>query len=242
MFDKFDLSWFTTIPGVLIICGVVLLLIAIILFILGNKKAKKEGTEVQNDSFEAMDTTNETVSIEEPTVAVEPVVEQPSIAEVPVTEPTVEQPVEPVVEQPSVTVEPVIEPVVSETIKIEEPIVISEPEVEPTVNSFEIPVITPIEIPEEPVQVQPTIYGGNDPLEKTQNIRTVEENHVPYGASEIKIVEPTSEVVTENNTNTNVEIPSMSINNEVQPTIIETPTPVNIEVGTTEENSNIEEL
>ena len=33
---------FTTLPGILIISGVVLLLIAIILFIIGNKKAKKE--------------------------------------------------------------------------------------------------------------------------------------------------------------------------------------------------------
>ena len=36
------LKWFTTIPGILILCGVILLVIAIVLFILGNKKEKKE--------------------------------------------------------------------------------------------------------------------------------------------------------------------------------------------------------
>ena len=37
------LDWFTTIPGILILCGVLLLVIAIILFILGAKKSKKLG-------------------------------------------------------------------------------------------------------------------------------------------------------------------------------------------------------
>ena len=35
------LDWFTTIPGILIICGVILLLIAIILFVVGSRKTKK---------------------------------------------------------------------------------------------------------------------------------------------------------------------------------------------------------
>ena len=34
------LEWFTTIPGVLVICGVVLLIIAIVLFVMGSKKGK----------------------------------------------------------------------------------------------------------------------------------------------------------------------------------------------------------
>ena len=35
------LDWFTTIPGILVICGVVLLILAIVLFIMGNKREKK---------------------------------------------------------------------------------------------------------------------------------------------------------------------------------------------------------
>lgn len=48
------LDWFTTIPGILIICGVILLLIAIILFVAGAKKTKKENsTSVSTSSVEA---------------------------------------------------------------------------------------------------------------------------------------------------------------------------------------------
>ncbi len=42
------LDWFTTIPGILIACGVILLVIAIILFILDNKKPKTEKVNASN--------------------------------------------------------------------------------------------------------------------------------------------------------------------------------------------------
>ena len=38
----FDLSWFTTIPGLLITGGIVLLIIALIIFIVTGRKNKKE--------------------------------------------------------------------------------------------------------------------------------------------------------------------------------------------------------
>ena len=43
------LDWIMTIPGILISCGVVLLILAVILFILGNKKGKvkTDNTEIQ---------------------------------------------------------------------------------------------------------------------------------------------------------------------------------------------------
>ena len=40
-----DLDWFLTIPGILISCGVLLLLIALIIFIVTSVKAKKEEKE-----------------------------------------------------------------------------------------------------------------------------------------------------------------------------------------------------
>ena len=52
------LDWFTTIPGILVICGVILLVIAIILFIAGNKKAKKEGMVQTNPVTESANTMN----------------------------------------------------------------------------------------------------------------------------------------------------------------------------------------
>ena len=52
------LYWFTTIPGILVICGVILLVIAIILFIAGNKKAKKEEMVQTNPVTESANTMN----------------------------------------------------------------------------------------------------------------------------------------------------------------------------------------
>ncbi len=45
-FMSFDLEWFTTLPGMLITGGVVVLLIALIVFIASNKKGKKKAPEV----------------------------------------------------------------------------------------------------------------------------------------------------------------------------------------------------
>ena len=42
------LDWLTTIPGILIACGVILLLIAIVLFIIGNKKEKRTNSLAMN--------------------------------------------------------------------------------------------------------------------------------------------------------------------------------------------------
>ena len=40
-------------------------------------------------------------------------------------------------------------------------------------------------------EVKPVIYGGNDPLEATQKLPVVEENHVPYGGGvQVPAVEP----------------------------------------------------
>ena len=39
---NFDLNWFTTEPGMLISCGVLLLFVALIVFIASSVKSKKE--------------------------------------------------------------------------------------------------------------------------------------------------------------------------------------------------------
>ena len=45
-FMSFDIAWFTTVPGMLITGGVIVLLIALIVFIASNKKGKKSSPEV----------------------------------------------------------------------------------------------------------------------------------------------------------------------------------------------------
>ena len=48
MFEKFDLSWFLTIPGILTGVGCLLLIVSIIIFISALKGNKKKNTEVSD--------------------------------------------------------------------------------------------------------------------------------------------------------------------------------------------------
>ena len=46
---SFNFKWFTTIPGILITAGVVLLIVAFVLLILTGKKSKKEKKNMANN-------------------------------------------------------------------------------------------------------------------------------------------------------------------------------------------------
>ena len=250
------LDWLTTLPGILIICGVILLLIAVILFILGNKKSKKgpvnSGENIENTSTEV--TTNDVVSEPVAPVVTEEVV-APTVESVSIEEPIqVEAPsfeaTEPVqVEAPSFEA---AEPVQVEAPSFEpvEPVQVTEPEV-----SFDIPTVVPVEEPKPYGGVDPmgsisipkekpiTIYGGNDPLEKTQSIPKVEEVHQPYNIEpEIKIVEPTIEPMVEQQP---FNIPAVEPVSTFEPTPVEiNPEPVvQIPVQPVEETiKSVEEL
>lgn len=221
------LNFVTSLPGILIVCGVVLLIIAMILFIVGNKKSKSE-VKVEANTNVDVDTdvniNNESTPVVEEAKEVVPVeevkVEEPVVEPTPVVEETA--PVKPVISET-----PIFEP------KVEEPtpeITITAPVEEN--NSIEIPSAIPAVQPEEPVQTEKavyggnepvfdfkfneekpvSIYGGNDPLEKTQSIPKVEEHHEPYGgAQEINVVTPV-EI-----TNEPISIP--------EPTPVEQPAP-----------------
>lgn len=54
---NFDLSWFKTVPGLLITCGVVLLIIALIIFIVTSKNNKNAKKEAQDNNPKGEDTT-----------------------------------------------------------------------------------------------------------------------------------------------------------------------------------------
>ena len=47
---KFSLEWFTSLPGLLISCGVLLLIVALIVFIVSSAKSKKEKNPLKNES------------------------------------------------------------------------------------------------------------------------------------------------------------------------------------------------
>ena len=238
---------FTTLPGILIISGVVLLLIAIILFVVGNKKSKKvskaaditesvvENNEVKGIPVqESTEINNPPVSTPEPLPVVENTVSEPVIEPqvtlqanpINITEPVVEnnvvnsQPVEsfvvPEVKPVTIPEQPVVqEPVSAENVTVSDSsataIVPEQPVVQEPVSVENVTVsdnsATEI-VPEKPA----TIYGGADPLEKTQTFPTVEEKHEPYGGTpEVKIVEPSFEM------------------KQPEPTIIENPQPIKIE-------------
>lgn len=118
-----DLDWFLTIPGILISCGVLLLLIALIIFIVTSVKAKKEEKakeeSVENVAVDAVPAVDPVVPeaasvVPEPSVSpVTPTVSvmddvQPATAPVveekaPVIDMTPIEPVTPVAENPVVT-------------------------------------------------------------------------------------------------------------------------------------------
>ena len=204
------LDWFMTIPGILIICGVILLVIAVVLFVLGSKKDKKAVvntvSEVANDiasneevtpiaPVEAVDSMNVEVASNEvsaPEVESTPepiVISEPEVSEVQDVNVNTEEPamvyestveVEPVVNIPEMDVPQMVEEVTSE-----EPV-----SVETNVYGGESPVVN-FETEVKPV----SIYGGNDPLEATQSLPKMEEVHAPYGLEypEVKVVEPVVE-------------------------------------------------
>ena len=247
------LEWFTTIPGILVICGVILLVIAIILFAVSAKKDKKENmvNEQVSNNIEPV--------VETPVSTVTEVKDTPQVVNTQVVEETVNNNLE--IAAPALdAVEPVVEPVAEPVIEPVQPAV--EENVTPVVQEETIPEVVDAKALEE-VNVntndanaiyggqQPivdfvseekpvTIYGGNDPLEATQKLPLVEENHVPYGGEypEIKIpdtvvepvvtpVQPVVEAVTpistpEFNTFSQPEVVSIPAMDEVLPdTVVE---------------------
>ena len=222
------LEWFTTIPGVLVICGVVLLILAVILFILGNKKGKVKEVKPATTDTPTESVSTETVSTvtEEP---VAPVVEEtPAVEEnaqvidfTPASEPVVETPA---VEEPT----PVeVAPVVEEAPAVEEPT----PAVDNTID-FSIPEPT---VEETPV----TIYGGNSPLENTQvEMSTVEAT--PYGgAPEVNVVEPVAQPEAPTLEMPEVKVEEIQPEPTIEPTIPVAPTVEIPEPTVTTDNTNI---
>lgn len=181
------LDWFTTIPGILILCGVLLLIIAIILFILGAKKSKKDNVSNANIGVNNASSNNSVSDLN--------TVNASSNVGVVSAEPTINP-----TEGSSVTVSPVMEDtntvVTNDTPAFEMPKIDTTPVEEVKAEDVSVPVVdnNQVETTTNPVYggVTPdynftetekpvTIYGGNDPLEATQTLPKMEEHHLPYG-------------------------------------------------------------
>jgi len=236
----FSLDWFTTIPGILISVGVVLLIVAIILFATGSKKDKNTNVvnNIQTEANSNVQGENVVTPVEPvATVQTQPVVEnvqvetqpfmgavqteeQPKFEDIPMGTPGVD-PINPVDNSvvPEVNNEVVEVPA---AFSVEEPVSMSiTPEVSVYGGTNPTDNIQTVSVEEDK---KPTIYGGNDPLEATQSLPKVEEHHEPYGGAinDVKIVEPVVEDV--------VNVPEV----ESEPIQIETPAveaaPISFEV------------
>ena len=225
-------AWFTSVSGILITCGVVLLIIALVLFIVGSKKAKKSGNqpteEKANTNVEATTTEQPVVSgvdatvnadvntvtpagveaNQAATVSPELVINSNEVSAVPNADSNSVVP-ETVTADPSVTAEvpvmPVPEPVVSTTEINSVPTISNEESLEmPNATNLDKTMVSvygganPADaIANVNVDEHKPIYGGNDPLEATQNLPKMDEHHEPYGGAmdEAKIAEAASQTV-----------------------------------------------
>ena len=59
MLMLFDLKWFVSVPGMLMTCGVLILLVGLILWIVSSVKSKKEKNPLQENATAAPSTTSE---------------------------------------------------------------------------------------------------------------------------------------------------------------------------------------
>ncbi len=194
---SFDLSFFTSIPGMLITGGVLLLLIALIIFIAtGNKKGKKdkkENTDNTNTTVVSTPTVDMNVATEpvpttvEPntSVAIEPVVPTNEVT-------TVETAPQTVITAPEIQSEPisVVEnstPIVSE---------LNNQNSNQTIETNAIPneVVSPqAEMPTQPVEPITTIVNENIGIDTNPAVMSSDVNNVEQEATTNDILEPSKQ-------------------------------------------------
>lgn len=265
-------AWFTSVSGILITCGVVLLIIALVLFIVGSKKGKKSSNNAQATatgeegatSSSIVSTNVEATTTEQPvdvnanmntvapagvdapttaTVSPELVINSDEVSAVPSADANSVVP-ETVTVDPSVTAEvpvmPIPEPVVSTTEINPVPTISNEESLEmPNATNLDKTMVSvygganPADaIANVNVDEHKPIYGGNDPLEATQNLPKMDEHHEPYGGAmdEAKIAEAASQTVSPVPEVQAIPMPEVqpipavnTVSEEVKPIAVETP-------------------
>ena len=215
---NFDLSFFTSIPGMLITGGVLLLLIALIIFVAtGSKKGKKDKKEA-----ESTDNTNTTVATT-PTVDMNVATEPVASAVTPTNEaPTVENAPQIVVTTPEVQSEPVSVVENGTPVVNKQNIQNSNETIEP--NTIPNEVVSPqVEMPAQTIEPNTTNANDNisvntNPVVMPSEVNTVEQASVPNNT-----VAPSNQ-----DDNEVVNTPPITIVNEEpkEDTVIEPPKPI----------------
>ena len=198
---KFDISWFTTIPGILITCGVVLLILALIIFIVTSKKSKKDENkeEVKEEKLEnvaqAKDVAAPAAPIEIDNAPLQDISSSSNDMAVPI-----ELPAEPIpVQEPAVTTKPIVgaaelpvmgvtpTPVVEPTpapVVEPTPVPVAEPTPVPVVEPTPAPVVEPIVAPAS--NEKPAIYGGVSQIIPSIDLKKKEEHQIYGGADPLE--------------------------------------------------------
>ena len=215
---NFDLSFFTSIPGLLITGGVLLLLIALIIFVAtGSKKGKKDKKEA-----ESTDNTNTTVATT-PTVDMNVATEPVASVVTPTNEaPTVENVPQIVITTPEVQSEPVSVVENGTPVVNEQNIQNSNETIEP--NTIPNEVVSPqVEMPAQTIEPNTTNANDNisvniNPVVMPSELNTVEQASVPNNT-----VAPSNQ-----DDNEVVNTPPITIVNEEpkEDTVIEPPKPI----------------
>lgn len=215
---NFDLSFFTSIPGLLITGGVLLLLIALIIFVAtGSKKGKKDKKEA-----ESTDNTNTTVATT-PTVDMNVATEPVASVVTPTNEaPTVENAPQIVITTPEVQSEPVSVVENGTPVVNEQNIQNSNETIEP--NTIPNEVVSPqVEMPAQTIEPNTTNANDNisvntNPVVMPSEVNTVEQASVPNNT-----VAPSNQ-----DDNEVVNTPPITIVNEEpkEDTVIEPPKPI----------------
>ena len=215
---NFDLSFFTSIPGLLITGGVLLLLIALIIFVAtGSKKGKKDKKEA-----ESTDNTNTTVATT-PTVDMNVATEPVASAVTPTNEaPTVENAPQIFITTPEVQSEPVSVVENGTPVVNKQNIQNSNETIEP--NTIPNEVVSPqVEMPAQTIEPNTTNANDNisvntNPVVMPSEVNTVEQASVPNNT-----VAPSNQ-----DDNEVVNTPPITIVNEEpkEDTVIEPPKPI----------------
>ena len=212
----FSIDWFLTVPGILISIGVILLIVALIMFVVSSMKEKKGEvvpsvlennqvnettvTEVQ-DVVEQPVSVEESISVDAPVNVEQPIsYEQPINVETPLIDTVDEEVVVPsfegdniipaVEEQQPSFVEEVsnVNNFIPADVDLSDVVVPTEVENNDVVTTDEMNVENNFEIPEPIVDVeQRPIYGGADPLEATQTLPRMDVHHEPYSGGAIEV-------------------------------------------------------
>ena len=197
---NFDLSFFTSIPGMLITGGVLLLLIALVIFIATGSKKDKKGKKGETQNVEA--------SIDNNTVATTPTVDA-SVAPEPVVMPTVET--QPMTAQPVDTGNVVSDNSSISTNTMGNPVPTVENAPAEVIVKSEEPAVVQTETPQ--VEVPKPVESVITPTEEVQSNINTNTNEPINNMESVNVVPPTP-VVSEpvNSPNTAVaEAPTITI-------------------------------